>query len=86
MSKPRFVYWFRLLSLSSFIRSCVFMFTLFNIVFVLCLFCCVFVVSYIYIIIKKGRGVCVRGMGWDDGFSFLVGTLISMLCLCYFNI
>ena len=60
------------LSLSSFIRSCVFMFTLFNIVFVLCLFCCVFVVSYIYIIIKKGRGVCVRGMGWDDGFSFLV--------------
>ena len=51
------------LSLLSFIRSCVFMFTLFNIVFVLCLFCCVFVVSYIYIIIKKGRGVCV--CAWD---------------------
>jgi hypothetical protein len=50
------------LSLSSFIRSCVFMFTLFNIVFVLCLFCCVFVVSYYN---NKERKRCVCVCAWD---------------------
>ena len=76
------------LSLLSFVHVC--SCSPFSISFSFSVFSAVFLLFHIYyIIIKKGRGVCVcawDGMGWDDGFSFLVGTLISMLCLCYFNI